>query len=106
MHLFSLGAGKVSIHPDGEHGKRFEIQAWLVMHGFVWGREWGTSSYVGQYSNGGRILEVNVKPGHVVAVIEGRPVIAERKGSIVTIHDTPDRSLVCGKGCTRQPDSF
>lgn len=85
MHLFYLGAGKVSIHPDGEHGKRFEIQAWLVAHGFIWGHGWGTTSYAGQYSNGNRILEVHVKPGYgdVVAMIEGRSVIAECKGGII-----------------------
>lgn len=85
MHLFSLGADKVSIHPDGEHGKRFEIQAWLAAHGFEWGQGWGTTSYAGRYSNGTHTLEVHVKPGQgdVVAAIEGRPVIAECKGGIV-----------------------
>lgn len=34
MHLFSHGTDKVSVRLDGEHGKRFEIQAWtrLIIH--------------------------------------------------------------------------
>lgn len=28
MHLFSHGTDKVSVRLNGEHGKRFEIQAW------------------------------------------------------------------------------
>jgi len=85
MHLFSRGAQKVSVHPDGEHGKRFEIQAWLLMHGFTWHKGWGTTSYAGRYLDGDRILEVHVKPGQgdVVAMIGGRPVIAECKGGII-----------------------
>ena len=78
MHLFSRGADQVSIHPDGEHGKRFEIQAWLATHGFTWSHGWGTTNYAGRYLNGDRTLEVHVKPGlgDVVAEIGGSPVIA------------------------------
>jgi hypothetical protein len=85
MHLFARGAGQVSIHPDGEHGKRFEIQAWLIRHGFVWREGWGTTSYAGRYLNGNLVLEVHVKPGQgdVVATIEGQTVVAECKGGIV-----------------------
>lgn len=85
MHLFAQGARKVSIHPDGEHGKRFEIQAWLITHGFSWHEGWGTTSYAGRYLNGDRILEVHVKPGQgdVVAMIGDRAIIAECKGGIV-----------------------
>ncbi|MBY3178530.1 hypothetical protein HFO27_28490 [Rhizobium leguminosarum] len=85
MHLFSRGAQKVSVHPDGEHGKRFQIQAWLIMHGFTWHKGWGTTSYAGRYMNGDLILEVHVNPGQgdVVATIGGCPVIAECKGGII-----------------------
>lgn len=85
MHLFTKGAGQVSIHPDGEHGKRFEIQAWLATHGFIWREGWGTTSYAGRYLNGNLVLEVHVKPGHgdVVATIDGQTVVAECKGGIV-----------------------
>lgn len=85
MHLFKHGAQKVSIHPDGEHGKRFEIQAWLATHGFTWREGWGTTSYAGRYLNGNLVLEVHVKPGQgdVVATIEGHPIVAECKGGII-----------------------
>lgn len=85
MHLFGRGAGQVSIHPDGEHGKRFEIQAWLTTHGFTWREGWGTTRYAGRYLNGNLVLEVHVKPGQgdVVATIGGRPVVAECKGGII-----------------------
>jgi|APAra7269096714_1048519.scaffolds.fasta_scaffold02798_5 hypothetical protein len=85
MHLFSRGAKNVSVHPDGEHGKRFEIQAWLMMHGFTWHKGWGTTSYAGRYMNGDLTLEVHVSPGQgdVVATIGGCPVIAECKGGII-----------------------
>ena len=85
MHLFSRGAEKVSVHPDGEHGKQFEIQGWRAAHGFGWGQGWGTTSYAGRYSNGERTLEVHVKPGlgDVVAMVAGHPVIAECKGGII-----------------------
>ncbi|MDF1633097.1 hypothetical protein [Mycoplana sp. MJR14] len=85
MHLFARGADRVSIHPDGEHGKRFEIQAWLATHGFTWQEGWGTTSYAGRYLNGNLVLEVHVKSGQgdVVATIGGQSVIAECKGGIV-----------------------
>lgn len=85
MHLFSRGAQKVSVHPDGEHGKRFEIQAWLATHGFTWREGWGTTSYAGRYVNDNLVLEVHVKPGQgdVVATIEGQMIVAECKGGIV-----------------------
>lgn len=85
MHLFAKGAGKVSIHPDGEHGKRFEIQAWLATHGFIWQEGWGTTSYAGRYLNGNLVLEVHVKPGQgdVVTTIENQTVVAECKGGII-----------------------
>ena len=85
MHLFARGAGQVSIHPDGEHGKRFEIQQWLATHGFVRQEGWGTTSYAGRYVNGNLVLEVYVKPGQgdVVANINGQMVVAECKGGIV-----------------------
>lgn len=85
MHLFARGAEQVSIHPDGEHCKRFEIQAWLTTHGFTWREGWGTTSYAGRYLNGNSVLEVHVKPGQgdVVAAIDGQIIVAECKGGIV-----------------------
>ncbi|EHK76242.1 hypothetical protein SM0020_19627 [Sinorhizobium meliloti CCNWSX0020] len=85
MHLFKHGAQKVSIQPDGEHGKRFEIQAWLATRGFTWREGWGTTSYAGRYLNGNLVVEVHVKPGQgdVVATIGGHPIVAECKGGIV-----------------------
>lgn len=85
MHLFSRGATFASIHPDGEHGKRFKIQAWLAAHDFIQHERRGTTSYGGRYSNGTQILDIYVRPGRgdVVAKIGDLSIVAECKGGIV-----------------------
>lgn len=104
IHLFSRGALKVSVHPDGEHGKRFEIQAWLAAHGFTWQEGWGTTSYAGRYMSGDLILEVHVSPARVTSLplSEIKPLSLNAKAALST-HGTPGRSLACGRDCTRPP---
>jgi hypothetical protein len=49
MHLLRTvpGLREVSIHPDGEHGKRFDCQGWLGKCGFMMKAAAGTTSMVG-----------------------------------------------------------
>ncbi|MGD0144726.1 MAG: hypothetical protein ABSC92_16360 [Rhizomicrobium sp.] len=85
MHLFEIGATKVELHPDGEHGKRFRIRDWLSDHGYSFETAIGTTSYGGKYTQNERTLVVSLKPGNgdVVADINGKTVVAECKGGVI-----------------------
>ena len=73
------------IHPDGEHGKRFEIRDWLEKRGFKLVAPSGTTSYGGRYERDGLAVLVSSKPGlgDVEASVDGKKVVAECKGGIV-----------------------
>jgi hypothetical protein len=47
MHLLRTidGLKHVAIHPDGEHGKRFDLKGWLGKNGFILGEPIGQTSY-------------------------------------------------------------
>ncbi len=45
MYLLDQGAAGVEIHPDGEHGKRFDIQKCLECLGFTLADSHGTTAY-------------------------------------------------------------
>lgn len=88
MHLLRTTPGlrMVSIHPDGEHGKRFDFQAWLGRRGFTMTVPLGTTSYGGTYVEpGGKTVIVNPRSGRgdVVAEGEGISIIAECKGGVI-----------------------
>jgi hypothetical protein len=88
MHLLRTvpGVRMVSIHPDGEHGKRFDFQTWLGRRGFTMTAPLGTTSYGGTYVvSGGKTIVVNPSSGRgdVVAEGEGISIIAECKGGII-----------------------
>jgi len=87
FHLFRRNPSltRVEIHPDGEHGKRFDIQGWLESQGFALIRREGTTSYGGEYSDGSRELYVSLKPGlgDVVTSTNGVHIVAECKGGII-----------------------
>jgi hypothetical protein len=87
MHLLRTEATrKVSIHPDGEHGKQFDFLGWLQRRGFVMGSSTGKTSYGGTYTDGeGRTIVVNPKSGQgdVVAEVSGLTISAECKGGII-----------------------
>ncbi len=88
MHLIRQhdDAKKVLIHPDGEHGKRFQFVAWLALRGFVRVSETGTTGYGGLYRRAdGREIVVNPKPGlgDVRAVIGNTEIVAEAKGGVI-----------------------
>lgn len=76
---------KIELHPDGEHGKRFEIAKWLSTRGFVLKESRGTTNYCGMYKNGEQTISVTSIPGQgdVVAESDEGMIVAECKGGIV-----------------------
>jgi hypothetical protein len=66
----------VELHPDGEHGKQFDIRSWLEGRDYNLIKPEGTTSYGGLYSNGER-------SGDVVAETEAGKIVAECKGGII-----------------------
>ncbi|WP_235726831.1 hypothetical protein [Martelella mediterranea] len=75
----------VSIHPDGEHAKRFDIPAWLGNAGFVKTEGLGSTSYGGNYRRGNETVIVNPRSGvgDVVGVADGRQIVIECKGGTI-----------------------
>lgn len=65
MHLLRtvLNLQRVELHPDGEHGKRFEIVRWLSAQGFVLKEAQGTTTYCGTYNDGQKTIVVTTTPG-------------------------------------------
>jgi hypothetical protein len=77
---------EVSIHPDGEHGKRFDFQGWLAKRGFTMTVPLGKTSYGGTYTSPDeKTIVVNPSSGRgdVVAEGPGFSIVAECKGGIV-----------------------
>lgn len=87
FHLLeqSNGEAEVSIHPDGEHAKLFDISDLLVRRGFHKTASIGKTSYRGRYVRDLNTITVNPKSGlgDVVALINGQRVVAECKGGTV-----------------------
>jgi hypothetical protein len=89
MHLLRTVSGieEIAIHPDGEHGKRFDFEAWLGRNGFTKIAGTGKTSYGGSYrSAAGATLIVHPASGlgDVAATCrDGLTWIAECKGGII-----------------------
>ncbi|MGR9258417.1 hypothetical protein [Rhizobium leguminosarum] len=87
MHLLrSEETMHVRIHPDGEHGKRFDFSVWLERRGFRKLSALGSTAYGGEYRNSiGQIITVNPKSGlgDVVADTPRGTVSVECKGGII-----------------------
>ena len=87
MHLLETvpGLTHVAIHPDGEHGKRFDIGGWLSRRGYSHSQPTGRTPYAGLYTLGGRSILVNPKSGvgDIVADHDGQSILAECKGGCV-----------------------
>ena len=88
MYLFRIEPRlkHVSVHPDGEHAKRFDFAAWLGTQGFEKESEMGSTTFAGLYRNAdGRTILVNPKAGvgDVVADIDGWSFVAECKGGVI-----------------------
>lgn len=85
LHVFDRGATAVSLHPDGEHGKRYDLKACLAHHGFRHTRSQGSTSYGGEYTREHQLLTILPKPGlgDVIAQLDGRKLVAECKGGVI-----------------------
>jgi hypothetical protein len=87
MHLLrTTSTQEVWIHPDGEHGKRFDFAGWLHKRGFERTSRSGRTEYGGTYTwPDGRRIVVNPTPGKgdVVAEVDGIVLSAECKGGII-----------------------
>jgi hypothetical protein len=87
MHLLrTTRAGEILVHPDGEHGKRFDFAGWLGKQGFERASRTGNTSYAGRYvRTDGRSVVVNPVSGKgdVVADVGGAVISAECKGGII-----------------------
>lgn len=96
MHLLRTvpNLQKVELHPDGEHGKRFEIVSWLSARGFVLKEPQGTTAYCGTYRNGQQTIIVTSTPGKgdVVAETGDGVILAECKGGIVNTSHAGQKS--------------
>ena len=88
MHLLRTvrGLREVTIHPDGEHGKRFEFETWLKKQGFLLRRPMGTTRYGGLYEGpAGATVTINPSAGRgdVVATMGQVSYVAECKGGVI-----------------------
>ena len=86
LHLLgSSHEGTVSIHPDGEHAKRFDIPEWLNRHGFCKVQALGKTAYGGIYRRGSETIRVDPRSGNcdVVGEIDGQRVVIECKGGTI-----------------------
>jgi len=80
------GLRHAAIHPDGEHGKRFDFKACLAGRGFALAEPMGTTTYGGIYeAPDGRTVLINPKSGlgDVIADLDGVSYFAECKGGII-----------------------
>jgi hypothetical protein len=83
----------VAIHPDGEHGKRFDFKGWLEKQGFSMIRPMGSAPYGGTYRSlvAGQTVLINPKSGRgdVVAGVEERGLSPNARAAS-SIPSTPD----------------
>ncbi|HET9230929.1 MAG TPA: hypothetical protein VFO00_06550, partial [Vitreimonas sp.] len=86
--------GFVTVRPDGEHAKIFDIVACLTSLGFVRTASRGTTPYGGIYKRGNETIVVDPSSGKgdVEAQIGGRRVIAECKGAVINSTHPGQRS--------------
>ncbi|KQU76498.1 hypothetical protein ASC75_02465 [Aminobacter sp. DSM 101952] len=88
------GGSKVTIHPDGEHAKIFDISGFLLHHGFARERSIGSTLYGGHYVRGDHTVIVNPRSGQgdVVGELDGRRVVAECKGGTINSNHPGQKS--------------
>jgi hypothetical protein len=95
MHLLRTvpNLQKVELHPDGEHGKRFEIVRWLSAQGFELKESQGKTNYCGTYKNDQQtIVALTPGKGDVVARTNDRTIVAECKGGITNTSHAGQKS--------------
>ena len=105
MHLFAHGAREVELHPDGEHGKRFDLSRCLQILGFKHTFGQGKTSYGGTHKRGQQKLSITVKPGlgDVVAKMNGHWLVAECKGGVVNSQHAGQASRLRRGLCLTRP---
>jgi hypothetical protein len=84
--LRTTKAREVLVHPDGEHGKRFDFAGWLAKRGFERTSRTGKTNYAGLYVlPDGRSAVINPVSGKgdVVTDVGGAVISAECKGGII-----------------------
>lgn len=84
IYLFGKGAKKVTICPDGMHGKQFEIRQWLLENRFHQESSHGRTDYGGTYVRERNQLKVWLRSGQgdVTTTLNGQQIVAECKGGI------------------------
>jgi hypothetical protein len=97
LHLLRTvpGLKQAAIHPDGEHGKRFDFKSWLLGQGFTLAETSGRTEYGGLYKSAdGRQLVIHPASGRgdVVAEWEGGSIVAECKGGVLNTRDPGQQS--------------
>jgi hypothetical protein len=85
---------QVAIHPDGEHGKRFDLKEWLEGQGFKRTDGKGSTSYDGRYvSVEQKVVIVDPSSGRggdAIAETSVVSFVAECKGGVLnTRHSGP-----------------
>jgi len=87
MHLLETvpRADHVKIHPDGEHGKRFNIRACLKARGFELTEPRGSTEYGGVYRRERQTITVYPRSGQgdVSCTLQDGLIVAECKGGII-----------------------
>ena len=84
----------IEIHPDGEHGKQFDIRGWLERRAYKLVEPQGSTTYGGRYDNGDRSILVSLKPGQgdVVGQLNSSKIVAECKGGIINTKHAGQKS--------------
>ena len=84
----------IEIHPDGEHGKQFDIRGWLERRGYELIEPQGKTTYCGRYGKGNRFILVSVQPGQgdVVGQLNNAKIVAECKGGIINTKHAGQKS--------------
>jgi len=88
VHLLRTipGLREVEIHPDGEHGKRFDFRGWFTKNGFEHSSAAARTTYAGTYRNAAGqsvVVELVSGKGDVVAQIDAMRFVAECKGGVI-----------------------
>ena len=96
IHIFDTepSVEEIELHPDGEHGKRFDIRGWLERHGFAREQSLGKTNYGGVYKKSNRTITVTPTSGlgDVVAKVNDGTIVAECKGGIVNTCNAGQKS--------------
>jgi len=93
----------VKLHPDGKHGKRFDIPHWLSARGFALKESHGTTGYCGTYVRCKQVIPVTSIPGRGDGwrrPTKGRSLRNVKAESLT--HGMPARHHVCARGSAKR----